>query len=213
MITSINGLKPLSENSTTNTVSHQVQQLNHSESLAQRSFSQQLNETTATEKDRLLIAGRGDVVEKIIEAIIGKGKKNNSDSSTDKKDPASNSQKSEDTAPSNTKKTEQDKSKSWSIPKEVEEKIPDGWDRSETRKGVGTKWQDPNDNGNGVRIDKGNPNNSQTTQQTDHVIVRSEGKVIGRDGKPINGSIKDNYDKAHIPLSEYKDWIQWNSPK
>ncbi|WP_192816485.1 hypothetical protein [Cupriavidus basilensis] len=80
------------------------------------------------------------------------------------------------------------------------------------KKGVGFRWQDPKNQGNGVRIDKGDPNVSQPTQQVDHVIVRSNGKVIGRDGKPIEGSIKYNAAQAHIPLSEYKKWKNWNSP-
>jgi hypothetical protein len=36
--------------------------------------------------------------------------------------------------------------------------------------------------------------------------------VIGRDGQPINGSIQDNYDQAHIPLTEYENWKKWDSP-
>lgn len=46
----------------------------------------------------------------------------------------------------------------------------------------------------------------------DHVIVRSNGQVIGRDGKPVIGSIKDHAEKVHVPLSEYKKWKSWNSP-
>ncbi|MEV0700015.1 putative T7SS-secreted protein [Saccharopolyspora sp. NPDC050389] len=95
----------------------------------------------------------------------------------------------------------------------VQEKLPAEWgDGSATKKGVGQRWQDPNDPGNGVRIDQGNPNNSQPTQQVDHVIVREHGKVIGRDGEPISGSVKQNPEEAHIPLSEWKQWKSWNHP-
>lgn len=80
------------------------------------------------------------------------------------------------------------------------------------KKGEGARWEDPKDKGNGVRIDRGNPNVSQPTQQEDHVIVRHNGRVIGRDGKPIEGSIADNAEKAHIPLNEYRKWKKWNSP-
>ncbi|MFI0262549.1 pre-toxin TG domain-containing protein [Streptomyces sp. NPDC017056] len=79
-----------------------------------------------------------------------------------------------------------------------------------TNKGVGYRWN--NGKGDGVRIDKGNPNNSQVIQQVDHVVINSGGKVIGRDGKPISGSIKDNPDDAHIPLSEWVKWREWNKP-
>ena len=102
---------------------------------------------------------------------------------------------------------------SWSIPSAVREKIPKAWGESKANnKGVGERWQDPNNKGNGVRIDQGDPANSQPTQQIDHVVVRSGGKVIGRDGFPITGSIRQNFDKAHIPLSEYSKWPKWNSP-
>ena len=95
----------------------------------------------------------------------------------------------------------------------VQEKLPDEWgDGQANKKGVGHRWQDPNDPGSGVRIDQGNPNNSQPTQQVDHVIVRDGGKVIGCDGEPISGSIKNNPDQSHIPLKEWKQWKSWNHP-
>ncbi|ROP60167.1 VENN motif-containing pre-toxin protein [Enterobacter sp. BIGb0383] len=101
----------------------------------------------------------------------------------------------------------------WRVPDSVSNKFPSGWgNATENKKGVGFRWQDPNNKGNGVRIDQGNPNISQPTQQVDHVIVRNNGKVIGRDGKSIQGSIADNAENAHIPLSEYKKWKNWNSP-
>lgn len=43
----------------------------------------------------------------------------------------------------------------------------------------------------GVRIDRGNPNSPLPSQQVDHAIMRRDGEVIGRDGRPISGSIKD----------------------
>lgn len=82
------------------------------------------------------------------------------------------------------------------------------------RKGSeGFRWSDSKNKGNNVRIDKGNINNSQSRQRIDHVIVNSNGKVIGRNGKPIEGSIKQNWDQAHIPLKEYEKWKTWNSPE
>lgn len=102
----------------------------------------------------------------------------------------------------------------WVPPKEALDKIPKNWgDGVPNRKPGGFRWQDPNDQGNGVRIDRGNPNNSQTVQQVDHVVVRVRGNVIGRDGQPIVGSIKANYEQSHIPVSEYVNWKSWNSPK
>lgn len=93
-------------------------------------------------------------------------------------------------------------------------KIPSRWGSGEpTRKGVGKRWVDPDHpDANSIRIDKGNPNNSQPSQQVDHVIVRKDGKVIGRDGRPIQGSIKNNAVNVHIPLQEWLRWRKWYEP-
>lgn len=101
----------------------------------------------------------------------------------------------------------------WEVPIAATQKFPSSWGAGElNNKGVGIRWQDPKNLGNGVRIDQGNPNNSQVVQQVDHVVVRSNGKVIGADGRPIGGSIKQNHEAAHIPLSDYVKWKKWNSP-
>ncbi len=101
----------------------------------------------------------------------------------------------------------------WHPPASATKKLPSEWGGGKAnKKGAGMRWQDPNNPGNGVRIDRGNPSNSQPTQRVDHVVVRREGKVIGRDGKPIAGSIKDDPVAAHIPLSEWLRWSTWFSP-
>jgi hypothetical protein len=92
-------------------------------------------------------------------------------------------------------------------------KVPEEWGAgAATKKGVGVRWTDPEDPGNGIRIDRGSPLNPQETQQVDHVIVRSGGQVIGRSGQALTGSIKDNAVEAHIPLSEWGNWSEWSKP-
>lgn len=111
-----------------------------------------------------------------------------------------------------------DKEKAWEVPEVVRAKFPLHWTSRLNKKAKrkpnkqGIVWEDPNDQGNGVRIDKGNPNHQYATQRVDHVIVRSGGTVRGRDGKPIMGKIKDDHDNAHIPLEEYQRWKSWDSP-
>ena len=101
----------------------------------------------------------------------------------------------------------------WTVPPGVRSKIPPEWgEGSPNKKGVGKRWTDPEDQGNGVRIDRGDPTHRQPTQQEDHVIVRSGGKIIGRDGNPIDGSIQGNAEQAHIPAREYSGWRSWNHP-
>ena len=94
----------------------------------------------------------------------------------------------------------------WQIPKTIISRFPKTWSVNPNRKGIGFRWSDPNNKGNGVRVDKGNPDHSHAAQRVDHVVVRSNGRIIGRDGKPVQGSIKQNYNNAHIPLSEYMGW-------
>ncbi len=91
-------------------------------------------------------------------------------------------------------------------------KIPDhlqGYEKV-NRKGAGYRWNDGK--GNGVRIDKGNRDNPQVYQQVDHVVINSGGKIIGRNGKPIKGSIENDPREAHIPLEEWLKWSEWNKP-
>jgi hypothetical protein len=113
-------------------------------------------------------------------------------------------------------KQENSDSDLWKIPNEAENKIPDEWVKEpnkKARKGKeGFRWKDPNNKGNGIRIDRGDPNHRFTSQQVDHVIVNNDGKVIGRNGQPIKGSIKNDPDNAHIPLSEWQNWQNWYSP-
>ena len=96
--------------------------------------------------------------------------------------------------------------------RKAEEKLPDGWVRSATKKGEGVRWQDPSNKGNGVRLDRGKPQASLPSQRADHVIVNSNGKVLGQDGKGILGRIKDFPEQSHIPAEEWIKWPKWNSP-
>lgn len=74
----------------------------------------------------------------------------------------------------------------WIVTPVVTDKFPDAWPVEPNKKKIGYRWQDPtNPKGNGVRIDKGDLNSPFPSQQVDHVIVRSDGKTLGRDGKPI----------------------------
>ncbi|KYC39214.1 hypothetical protein WA1_31195 [Scytonema hofmannii PCC 7110] len=101
----------------------------------------------------------------------------------------------------------------WTVPEMACNKIPKYWGSGQAnKKKPGWRWQDPTNQGNGVRIDEGNPNNSHLSQQVDHVVVRRNGQVIGRNGQPIAGSIKTNPTEAHIPLNEWLQWKTWYEP-
>ncbi|MEU4314366.1 hypothetical protein [Nocardia sp. NPDC024068] len=100
-------------------------------------------------------------------------------------------------------------------PQEAVDKVPDEWGPGQpNRKKEGERWLDPdNPQGNGVRIDKGDPASPNPSQRVDHVVVRTDGKVLGPDGQPIppGAPIKD-HPEAHIPLSEWLKWRSWNQP-
>lgn len=94
----------------------------------------------------------------------------------------------------------------------AQDKVPDGWAPGRPNSSAtGTRWFGPNPDTEGVRVDLGNPQHSWASQQVDHVIVRSDGKVLGPDGQPIVGSIKQN-PQAHIPLEDWLKWKSWNTP-
>jgi hypothetical protein len=92
-------------------------------------------------------------------------------------------------------------------------KLPSSWGPGvPNSKKPGTRWFDPGARqSNGVRIDQGSPGSTYPSQQVDHVIVRSGGNVLGPDGLPITGSIKQN-PQAHIPLDDWLSWTSWNAP-
>lgn len=98
-------------------------------------------------------------------------------------------------------------------PAHVRGRVPSQWGPgSQTKKGVGHRWTDPANPGNGVRVDQGVAHSPWPSQQVDHVIVRRDGVVIGRDGNPISGSVKSDPTNAHIPLSDWLGWSSWDRP-
>ncbi|MEV0366273.1 hypothetical protein [Nocardia fusca] len=100
-------------------------------------------------------------------------------------------------------------------PQEAVDKVPDEWGPGQpNRKKEGERWLDPdNPQGNGVRIDKGDPSSPNPSQRVDHVVVRTDGKVLGPDGQPIPpGESIQQHPEAHIPLSEWLKWRSWNQP-
>jgi hypothetical protein len=99
------------------------------------------------------------------------------------------------------------------LPSEASAKVPSSWgSATATKKGVGVRWSDPaNPKGSGIRIDQGDPALPNPSQRVDHVVVRSEGKILGPDGNPIPGPLKD-HPEAHIPLDVWKTWKTWNRP-
>lgn len=95
---------------------------------------------------------------------------------------------------------------------QIKAKLPTGWIEKPTRKGGGWRWIDPFEINNQIRIDPGRPNVSLPTQQADHVVINHNGRIIGSEGKPIVGSIDENWELAHIPLVVWLTWTTWYMP-
>jgi hypothetical protein len=97
-------------------------------------------------------------------------------------------------------------------PDSARAKVPNDWGEGQlNKKGTGQRWTDPSNPGNGIRIDEGNPKSALPSQQGDHVVVRSNGQILGPDGKPIIGPLAAN-PQAHIPLADWLRWTAWNKP-
>ncbi|MET9219966.1 polymorphic toxin-type HINT domain-containing protein [Streptomyces sp. NPDC003300] len=99
-------------------------------------------------------------------------------------------------------------------------KIPNEWSGpSMTRKfkkndsKEGFVWRAPKGQ-DSVRIDKGDPGSQWGSQQVDHVIINSGGRIVGRGGQllPAGARIQDYPVEAHVPLSEWQTWRNWNAP-
>jgi hypothetical protein len=86
----------------------------------------------------------------------------------------------------------------------VREGLP-GWTETPNKKGIGSRFQDPNNKGNRVRVDKGNPKHELPSQQKDHVVEQKNGKTVDKDGNPIDAPQPSKTPEAHIPLV---DWLK-----
>jgi hypothetical protein len=96
---------------------------------------------------------------------------------------------------------------------QVQQKLPDGWGSgAPNKKGVGTRWQDPANPGNGVRVDRGDPDASLPSQRVDHVVVRRNGRILDRNGDEITQTQPSRTSEAHIPLREWLRWRNWWGP-
>lgn len=98
-------------------------------------------------------------------------------------------------------------------------KIPAGWGGPSMTSKFGANpskegfvWRSPKGQ-DSVRIDRGVPDSPYPSQQVDHVVINSGGRIIGRDGTPLPAGtrIRDVPDEAHVPLEEWQTWGSWNA--
>jgi len=76
--------------------------------------------------------------------------------------------------------------------------VPENWRQAPSNKGEGTKFVDPKNKNNDVRIQKGNPDSIWENQRRDYVRWQRNGRYLDKNGKP-------SVDRAetHIPLDQF----------
>ena len=115
--------------------------------------------------------------------------------------------------PDEPEEPEEKDSRNWPGLEAARKKVPTEWGEGRvSNKGDGWRWENPDYEGDGVRVDKGRPDSSLPSQREDHVVIRSGGKVLGADGDPIQTKIKADPENAHIPLEDWLRWREWNKP-
>ena len=82
-----------------------------------------------------------------------------------------------------------------------------GWKEEPNSKKTGSRFQDPDNKGNRVRVDKGDPNHDLPRQKVDHVVEQKGGKTIdgsGQEIKPTPDAPRPTHTpEAHVPLDEW----------
>lgn len=80
-----------------------------------------------------------------------------------------------------------------------------GWHETPNEKGTGSRFQDPADKGNRVRVDKGDPDHGLPSQRGDHVVEQKGGQTVDKSGTPIDAPKPASTPEAHIPPP---DWLK-----
>lgn len=117
----------------------------------------------------------------------------------------------------------------WGLPEEVFKKLKPLIDAGVVRQAelgakakrgkAGIKWLNEHKSNPGqkvsIRIDKADPASQFATQRVDHVMIIADGRILGSKGQVISGedyATSMGKIEAHIPLSDWMKWGQWNRP-
>ena len=81
------------------------------------------------------------------------------------------------------------------------EGVPEDWVKKKSKKKEGYKYIKPGSRGSSdVRVQKGNPENTNPSQQKDYVKWKKDGKYLDKNGNVVLGDSLE----AHIPLDEFE---------
>jgi len=78
--------------------------------------------------------------------------------------------------------------------------IPKDWVKSTSNNGKGVRYRDPNNKHNEVRLQRGEPNSSQSGQRQDYVTWKRNGQWLDKNGKRVPRQSLE----SHIPIDEFK---------
>ena len=78
--------------------------------------------------------------------------------------------------------------------------IPAHWPEQPTKRGGGTKYANPDNPHDTVRIMPGNPRSPHPAQQRPYVKRMKEGRALDPTGEPVDPRSPE----AHIPLDAFK---------
>ncbi len=84
------------------------------------------------------------------------------------------------------------------------EGVPKDLKQSPSNKGEGSRYRDPKNPHNEVRVQKGKPEVSNPSKQKDYVKWKRNGQWLDKDGKPIPGRDARESPEAHIPIEDFK---------
>lgn len=73
--------------------------------------------------------------------------------------------------------------------------IPKGWIEKPSNKGTGTKYVDPKNPHNSVRLEPAKPGSSNPGQQRDYMVVTKNGQTLDANGNPVSRQSLE----SHIP--------------
>lgn len=76
--------------------------------------------------------------------------------------------------------------------------VPENWRQAPSKKGEGTKFSDPKNAGNEVRVQKGVPNSRWENQRRDYVRWKHNKRWLDKNGKPSNDPAE-----THIPFDQF----------
>ena len=89
----------------------------------------------------------------------------------------------------------------------VTRQIPSNWILKSPKKGTGTRFVDPSNTGNHIRVMRGNPGSPFTNSQLPYTIRYINGSPVDRFGNAIRnsaGKLQNKSPDLHVPINQFR---------